>query len=275
MTTGSANTHANHDETLIVRLYGGDVDAQERAIALDRLAECSDCAGLFADLGQIASATAALRIPARPRDFSLTPQDAARLRPAKQARGATSWRGLTRRLGGAFAALGVAGILVTGAATALAPAASVTQQLASNTRDEAAIQVGAGGVPTSSGAGYAAVSPASSNATKAVAAGSPSPVQNGLGSVALGSSAPGPLASAAPVAPPHSASSATTLAVVPQPATSGQSNSVAGQGLTPGQPTSGGSVDARLALLIGSGGLLLMGLLLILGPRLRGRGLRS
>ena len=270
MTTGSANTHANHDETLIVRLYGGDVDAQERARVLDLLAECSDCAGLFADLGQIASATVALPIPARPRDFSLTPQDVARLRPAKRARGGASWLGLTRRLGGAFAALGVAGILVTGAATALVPAAGVTQQLASNTRDEAAVQVGAAGVPTSSGAGYAAVSPASSSGTKAVAPASPSPVQNDLGSVA-----PGPVASAAPVAPAQSNPSATTLAVVSQPAAGGQSNSVAGHGLTPGQPTSGGSVDARLAVLIGSAGLLLIGLLLLVGPRLRGRGLRS
>ena len=274
MTTGSQNTHANHDETLILRLYGGDVDAQERARALDLLAECSDCAELFADLGQIASATAALPIPARPRDFSLTPQDAARLRPAKQAQGGASWRGLTRRLGGAFAALGVAGILVTGAATALAPAAGVTQQLASNTRDESALQVGAAGVPAPTGAGYAAASPASSNATKAVAV-SPSPAQNDLGSFAPGSIVSGPVASEAPVAPPHSTPSATNLAVVAQPATSGQSTSVAGQGQTPGQPTSGGSVDARPAILIGSAGLLLIGLLLLLGPRLRGRGLRS
>lgn len=275
MTTGSANTHANHDETLIARLYGGDVDSQERARALDLLAECSDCAGLFADLGQIASATAALPIPARPRDFSLTPRDAVRLRPAKEARGGVSWRGLTRRLGGALAVLGVAGILATGAVTALAPAAGLTQQLASSTRDEAAFQGGAADVPAATGAGYAALSPASSNDTKAVAAASPSPLQNDIGSIPLGSSAPGPAASAAPVEPPHSTPGATTLAVATQPATSGQSNSVAGQGLTPGQPTSGGSVDTRLALLIGSGGLLLIGLLLLAAPRLRGRGLRS
>jgi hypothetical protein len=274
MTTGSANTHANHDETLIVRLYGGDVDPQERVRALDLLADCSACAGLFADLGQIASATAALRVPSRPRDFSITSQDAARLRPAKQARGGTSWRGLTRRMGGAFAALGIAGILVTGAATALAPAAGVTQQLASNTRDEAALQVGAAGVPTASGAGYAAVSPASSNGTKAVAA-SPSPVQNDLGSIPIGSMAPGLGPSAAPVEPPHSTSGATTLAVAAEPATIGQSNSVGGQGRAPGPPPSGGSVDARLALVIGSAGLLLIGLLLLASPRLRGRGLRG
>jgi hypothetical protein len=270
MTTRSANTHANHDQALIVRLYGGDVDAPERARALDLLAECPDCADLFADLGQIASATAALPIPSRPRDFSLTPVDAARLRPAKQARGGASWRGLTRRLGGAFAALGVAGLLVTGAATALVPAAGVPQQLASNTRDEAAIQMGAADVPAPTGAGYAAQSPAGSNATKAVAAGSPSPAQNDLGSTT-----PGPGASSAPVAPAHSTPSSTTLAVAAQPGTGGQSNSVAGQGLTTGQSPSGGSVDARLAVLIGSAGLMLIGLLLLLGPRVRGRGLRS
>lgn len=271
MTAGSANTHSNHDETLIVRLYGGDVDAQERSRALDLLAECPDCAGLFADLSQIASATAALPVPARPRDFSLTPEDAARLRPARQARGGLSWRGLTRRLGGAFVALGVAGILVTGAATALAPAAGVP--LADSARHEATSEMGAVNVPPSSGAGFAAQSPSGSNGSKAVAAASASPVQN---SNDLASISTGPVASAAPVASPQSSPSATTLAALPQqPGAGGESNSVTGQGLTPAQPQSGGSVDVRFAGLIGSAVLLLIGLLLLVAPRVRRRNLRS
>ena len=43
-------THSKHDELLIVRLFGGDVDAPDRARALDLLDGCEDCAGLFAEL---------------------------------------------------------------------------------------------------------------------------------------------------------------------------------------------------------------------------------
>ena len=71
--------HAAHDELLIARLFGGDVSDVERASALDLMGECDECAALFVDLGDIAAATEALPVPARPRDFSLTAADAARL----------------------------------------------------------------------------------------------------------------------------------------------------------------------------------------------------
>src|ERR1035437_9593595 len=73
-----AATHAGHDEMLIVRLYGGDVDESERARALDLMVDCRECANLFADLGAIAEASAAMPVPPRPRDFALTDKDAPR-----------------------------------------------------------------------------------------------------------------------------------------------------------------------------------------------------
>ena len=72
----TAPTHATHDELLLARLYGGDVDETERSRALDQMASCQDCADVFADLGAIAVATAALPTPPRPRDFTLTEADA-------------------------------------------------------------------------------------------------------------------------------------------------------------------------------------------------------
>ena len=109
-------SHAGHDESLIVRLYGGDVDGSERALALAQMADCGECADLFADLGAIAGATAAMPVPARPRDFTLTSADAARLRRERNGwRPAFLGAGLRRSLGGSLAALGLAGVLFTSA----------------------------------------------------------------------------------------------------------------------------------------------------------------
>src|ERR1035437_9866262 len=104
-------THSNHDELLIVRLFGGDVDDPERARALDQLGQCDDCATLFADLRATADATAALPIPARPRDFVLTEADATRLRRARRGLGFLSVLRRTRAIGGGLVGLGVGGVV--------------------------------------------------------------------------------------------------------------------------------------------------------------------
>src|ERR1035437_6272559 len=109
----TAATHSNHDELLIVRLFGGDVDDRERARAIDLLGECEDCAALFADLGATADATAALPVPARPRDFTLTEADAARLRKARRGIGFLSALRRTRAIGGSLVAIGLVGIVAT------------------------------------------------------------------------------------------------------------------------------------------------------------------
>jgi hypothetical protein len=45
---GRDRGHRDHDELLIARLYGEDLDAFERAAALDRIASCGECAALLA-----------------------------------------------------------------------------------------------------------------------------------------------------------------------------------------------------------------------------------
>ena len=119
--------HAHHDVELVARAAASDLLASEAIAARDLLAACPTCATLAADLRAIASATRALpnaaarsaRLSA-PRDFRLSPDDAARLRP----RGI---RGLRRRfeelglgfgataqgVGGALVSLGLVGILVS------------------------------------------------------------------------------------------------------------------------------------------------------------------
>ncbi|HEY5486020.1 MAG TPA: hypothetical protein VIK06_00100 [Candidatus Limnocylindrales bacterium] len=256
MKTGSATGHANHDESLVVRLYGNDVGPEERSRALDLVAGCEECAALFADLGQIAWATAARPTPARPREFTLTAADAARLRPEPQARGRSLWRGLTRSLGGAFAALGLAGILIAGATTTFAPAAQPASLPYSNSQeDQAGNQnaLGAGLVPPSAQPNAAAESA-------------------GTGSAASSSDA----TKLAAVPPAASFGESASLAVrQPVSSPSATRQGVGAAPLSPAQPSSGGSVDTRLVVLIVSAGLLLIGLLLLFGPRLRSRRIRS
>jgi hypothetical protein len=112
--------HSSHDPLLVAAFVAGDLgpaDAREtRAV----LSVCSDCAALADDLRSIAAATRALRTGPLPapadRHFTLEPSTAARLRSGRW------WRRLLRPFGtadavrpaaGAFAALGLAGLLLT------------------------------------------------------------------------------------------------------------------------------------------------------------------
>ncbi len=267
MKPGPSTGHANHDESLVVRLYGNDVGPDERALALDLVSGCEDCAALFADMGEIASATAALPTPARPRDFMLTPADAARLRPAQPARGRSAWRGLTRQLGGAFATLGLVGIIVAGASTAIAPATSDNFALTSSTGNQDALQGVGAGAPglVSTAQPVAAAASASSDVTKG-AAGSPAPAVSPAASSA-------PSRAASPAAS-HNESASLAIGQGPTPPAA-QPQGAGGQPLSPAQPASGGAVDIRLAVLIASAALLLVGLALLIGPRLRARRIRG
>jgi hypothetical protein len=267
MKPGPSTGHANHDESLVVRLYGNDVGPDERALALDLVAGCEECAALFADMGEIASATAALPAPARPRDFMLTPADAARLRAAQPARGRSAWRGLTRQLGGAFATLGLVGIIVAGASTAIAPATSENFALSSSTGNQDALQGVGAGAPglMSTSQPIAAATSASSDVTKG-AAGSPAPAVSPAASAAT-SRAASPAAS-------HNESASLAIGQGLPPSAAPAQITV-GQPLLPAQPASGGSVDTRLAVLIASAALLLIGLALLIGPRLRARRIRG
>jgi hypothetical protein len=275
MKPGSATAHSNHDESLVVRLYGNDVRPDERSRALDLLSGCEKCAALFADLGSIASAAAALPVPSRPRDFTLTPADAARLRPAGPVHRRSTWRGLTRQLGGAFAALGLAGVLVSGALTALVPASSLTQSAADRNTELAAYGAlnAAGAVPGASAAPFAA-------GTSSGAAGAPSSSTAVTSPGTVSGQTPAPSSDnfkAVAGTPTPVQSDSQTGAIERTGTTANPSPQGAGaQTASVGQPPAGGSFDPRLAVLIGSAGLLLVGLLLLLvGPRLGARRVRD
>ena len=71
--------HADHDPLIVARLLDRDLEGEERAIAEARIASCASCAALHADLIALSAATSAQPTPSRPRAFTLTAADAARL----------------------------------------------------------------------------------------------------------------------------------------------------------------------------------------------------
>jgi hypothetical protein len=125
--------HAQHDPLLVASLAAGDLAGADRDHATAQIASCADCAELHADLILIARATAALPPAVAPRDFTITPKQAAALRPV-------GWRRLvaamsrsrplmSRQLGFGLATIGLAGLLVSalpsmqlGGSSAAAPA---------------------------------------------------------------------------------------------------------------------------------------------------------
>jgi hypothetical protein len=114
-----SNAHAAHDALLIAALadLGAEaLTATERDRATALVATCSDCATLHADLVALAVAIPVAATPPRPRDFRLSPDDAARLRPAGWRRflaGIGSSRDtITRPLALGLTTLGLVGLLV-------------------------------------------------------------------------------------------------------------------------------------------------------------------
>jgi anti-sigma factor RsiW len=85
--------HAAHDPELIAQSLDRDAPPETRA-AVDRLvATCAACAALRNDLLAIAAATTSLPTPARPRDFTITPDVASAVRQATTDRGRDTARG--------------------------------------------------------------------------------------------------------------------------------------------------------------------------------------
>ena len=109
--------HAQHDPLLVVSLAAGDLTGAERDLATSLVADCAECATLQDDLLAIARATAALPTAVRPRDFQLTPEQAARLRPLGWRRFVAAFASprlaMTRQLGIGLTTLGLAGLLVS------------------------------------------------------------------------------------------------------------------------------------------------------------------
>ena len=109
--------HAAHDPTWMAALASRDPDLSpaEKTRAEAALESCGACADLFAELVAVSAAIPAAAIPARPRDFTLTAADAARL----QRRGLRRWfagigsvrDGVTFPLAMGLTTLGIAGLL--------------------------------------------------------------------------------------------------------------------------------------------------------------------
>jgi hypothetical protein len=110
----SSNDHARHDRLIVVRYLDLDDDllASEVDQARSLLASCPDCAALGTELQLISDATNRMSVPSRPRDFRLTPQQAAQLRPGGLRRFVEGFGGafrfeFLRPLAGAAVAIGL------------------------------------------------------------------------------------------------------------------------------------------------------------------------
>jgi anti-sigma factor RsiW len=162
--TEPRTTHTDHDPLLIAALAAGDLGGREQAAASRLITDCRACSDLHADVVALAHATRDLPAPLRPRDFTLSREDAARARRTGWRRIAAILAGprfaVARPVGTAFATLGLAGILLASlpgvplAGAAADPAASAAplsyeRSLASggvtSAADGAAIERDAGG----------------------------------------------------------------------------------------------------------------------------------
>jgi hypothetical protein len=290
--------HAAHDELLIARLFGADVDDRERTLAQEQVAGCEDCAALYADLASIARATAALPVPTRPRDFTLTVADAARLQPGR--RGWARFVGLGRRrsFGGALVALGFSGLLLTGALSILGPRASSESRLAMSPDERAAAQ----DLGTNANFQPAATPAPAVTAAPAYAVPSPAPGDGGAKGViespvpltvptpALAPATPAPAPATPAPAPATPAQAPATPAPAPaspgamgQLAASPSAGEAGSGGVAPaqGQPappdhttstaTSQSGPDVLQLIALGASTALALGALILLGPALRRR----
>ncbi len=74
--------HPSHDLETLLDFIDGEGPVADADALRGQIASCTECAGIVADLRALAVATRATPTPARPRDFRLTPADAARLATA-------------------------------------------------------------------------------------------------------------------------------------------------------------------------------------------------
>lgn len=109
--------HDLHDRLAVAALAARDPGSETTDVATARaqVAACGQCADLLADLLAVQAAVPSAAVPTRPRDFTLTAADAARLRPARWRRllGAigSARDGVSRPLAMGLTTLGIAGLL--------------------------------------------------------------------------------------------------------------------------------------------------------------------
>jgi hypothetical protein len=165
--------HAEHDLLLVAAVVDRDPTAADRLAAERQIATCPSCAELAADLRAIALAAAALPAAERTRDFTLRPQDAARLRPRGWQRLAAAFGAarleVLRPLGAGLATVGVAGLLL---ATLPAIQLPMGASGAATGLYSTGVKSGAGAevAPAASAVGSAAPIPAAASAAPAPAA---------------------------------------------------------------------------------------------------------
>ena len=125
--------HAGHDRVLVATYAAGDATGTGLETAIALVAACTACAALHHDLRLIAAALPGMPAPRRSRDFRLTEQQAASLRPSGWRRLLAPFAGprfaFAAPLGSGLAALGIVGILLAstglplgGATAGMAPA---------------------------------------------------------------------------------------------------------------------------------------------------------
>ena len=109
--------HTTHDLALVAAFAADDAAGADRELASTLVRDCAACASLAHDLRTLARATAALPAPRRTRDFTLTAEQAARLRPSGWRRLLGAFSGprfsFAAPLGGSIATLGLVALLVT------------------------------------------------------------------------------------------------------------------------------------------------------------------
>jgi hypothetical protein len=203
--------HAQHDLLLVASLAAGDLAGADRDHAAAQIADCADCATVHADLIAIARATAALPPAVAPRDFRLSPEQAAALRPVGWRRLIAAVGGsrplMSRQLGIGLATIGLAGLLVSTlpgiqlGGTAAAPAGAPAEGSAARLGAEAAP---ASGAPADvAGEGEPSAAPAQlgpvDQASAAASAAPPVPTRSSGDAVGVygGSSEGGPTAAPA------------------------------------------------------------------------------
>ena len=168
-------SHADHDPLAIAAYAAGDATGPELDDALALVAACADCAALHHDLRAIAAALPDLPAPVRTRDFRLTPEQAASLRPAGWRRLLAPFAGpkfaFAGPVGAGLATLGLAGFLVAGSfGVPLAASAPADGAAGAAASDAAAVEMAPQMAPESAAA--ASMAPAELRAPYAAA---PSP----------------------------------------------------------------------------------------------------
>ena len=186
--------HAQHDHLLVVSLAAGDLTAADRDRAASQIATCAECALLHDDLVAIERATAVLPAAVRPRDFQLTPEQAARLRPAGWRRFVGAFASprfaMTRQLGVGLTTLGLAGLMVSVLGSVSLPMAGSAAAPAEQQDLRSMNEFSAGGEP--------AASPAAAAAAPSGAAASAAPPLDGAGGTFASPDSLTPLATVLP-----------------------------------------------------------------------------